>query len=125
VIRWLTGRAPLGLLARCAHRNPCCFIGRGLLLGRFSQDRVEAAAGARGRIFIAPIVGDGIGLSFQRFYVAPLGAEFFGHVLLKDAIPTGLCERHPQGGSFPRSEPNPRGTDSLESHHARKPIRPG
>jgi len=34
------------LPVRCALRNPCCFIGMGLLLGRFSQDRVEAAAGA-------------------------------------------------------------------------------
>jgi len=46
VIGWLTGRALPGLLVRCVLRNPCCFIGMGLLLGRFSQDRVEAAAGA-------------------------------------------------------------------------------
>ena len=46
VIGWLTGRTRPGLPVRCALRNPCCFIGMGLLLGRFSQDRVEAAAGA-------------------------------------------------------------------------------
>src|SRR5438034_9100307 len=55
VIRWLPGRALPGLPVRCALRNPCCFIGMGLLLGRFSQDRVEAAAGARSQRATSPL----------------------------------------------------------------------